>query len=86
MVVSADALLELRKELEALAERFDGDYDGWESTVLEEEQAGWPAGRKPAPRLHSHLSRARSSVGERSPHTREVAGSKPAAPTSVNVD
>ena len=27
------------------------------------------------------LARARSSAGERSPHTREVAGSKPAAPT-----
>src|SRR4051794_8462380 len=26
------------------------------------------------------ISRARSSAGERSPHTREVAGSKPAAP------
>jgi hypothetical protein len=39
------------------------------------------------PRLDSALpgtrrshSRARSSVGERSPHTREVAGSNPAAP------
>ena len=29
------------------------------------------------------LSRARSSAGERSPHTREVAGSNPAAPTSA---
>src|SRR5918999_325469 len=29
---------------------------------------------------NDHLSRARSSAGERSPHTREVAGSNPAAP------
>ena len=37
--------------------------------------------RKPSPRLHLLLlSRARSSAGERSPHTREVAGSNPAAP------
>jgi hypothetical protein len=31
-------------------------------------------------RVRSALSRARSSVGERSLHTREVAGSKPAVP------
>src|SRR3954453_15919635 len=37
--------------------------------------------RNPAPRLHSGPLRARSSVGERSLHTREVAGSNPAAPT-----
>src|ERR687893_1097803 len=33
-----------------------------------------------AVRLQWSLSRARSSAGERSPHTREVAGSNPAAP------
>src|SRR5687767_9167286 len=35
-----------------------------------------------ASRLQWSLSRARSSAGERSPHTREVAGSNPAAPIS----
>ena len=34
--------------------------------------------------LDLHRSRARSSVGERSLHTREVAGSKPAVPISRN--
>ena len=36
--------------------------------------------RSIALRLQWSLSRARSSAGERSPHTREVAGSNPAAP------
>src|SRR5215212_10258446 len=35
-----------------------------------------------ASRLQWTPSRARSSAGERSPHTREVAGSNPAAPTT----
>src|SRR6185369_8884517 len=38
--------------------------------------AMWPVGKVAR-------SRARSSAGERSPHTREVAGSIPAAPTSI---
>lgn len=37
----------------------------------------------PTDRVFSDLTRARSSVGERSPHTREVAGSKPAAPIHI---
>ena len=43
----------------------------------------WPAPTRPStPRSSARISasRARSSVGERSLHTREVAGSKPAAP------
>ena len=48
--------------------------------------AGARRGGRRRPRLSTlrrrmiRRSRARSSVGERSPHTREVAGSKPAAP------
>src|SRR5919108_3110121 len=41
------------------------------------ERIGW--------RLDSIRRRARSSVGERSPHTREVAGSNPAAPIPTNL-
>src|SRR5207248_5392001 len=40
-------------------------------------------GRSPVVRSKA---RARSSAGERSPHTREVAGSNPAAPTSQALD
>jgi hypothetical protein len=42
-----------------------------------------PAVRTHGPLLSSNSLRARSSAGERSPHTREVAGSKPAAPTTA---
>ena len=51
--------------------------------IGEQEQAGGtPASSHPRrrERLESALRRARSSVGERSLHTREVAGSKPAVP------
>jgi hypothetical protein len=42
---------------------------------------GLARGSGPRPRVLPFWARARSSAGERSPHTREVAGSIPAAPT-----